>query len=65
MLDLFSPYGKLYADSGYQVPNVPEGLREVCRCVGVQIVKRSDAGKFAAMPKRWIVERTIGCKISI
>ena len=24
------------------------------------IVKRSDAGKFVVLPKRWIVERTIG-----
>ena len=26
----------------------------------VEIVKRSDAGKFVVLPKRWIVERTIG-----
>ena len=24
----------------------------------VEIVKRSDAGKFVVLPKRWIVERT-------
>jgi transposase len=27
--------------------------------VAVEIVKRSDAGKFIVLPKRWIVERTI------
>jgi transposase len=33
-----------------------------CRCqwINLEIVKRSDAGKFVVLPKRWIVERTIG-----
>jgi transposase len=31
----------------------------VCRQVNVEIVKRSDAGCFVVLPKRWIVERTI------
>ncbi len=34
-------------------------LRQVCRKVNVQIVRRSDAGKFVVLPRRWIVERTI------
>ncbi|MGE0226416.1 MAG: transposase, partial [Acetobacteraceae bacterium] len=29
------------------------------RQINVEIVKRSDAGKFVVLPKRWIVERTI------
>ena len=28
--------------------------------MNVEIVKRSDIGKFVVLPKRWIVERTIG-----
>ena len=28
--------------------------------IAVEIVKRCDAGKFVVLPKRWIVERTIG-----
>jgi transposase len=33
----------------------------VCRSVTVEIVKRSDqAVGFEVLPKRWIVERTIG-----
>jgi transposase len=50
---------KLYADAGYQGPKFQQGLRRVCRTVNVEIVRRSDAGKFAVLPKRWIVERTI------
>jgi hypothetical protein len=59
---------KLYADSGYLGvsrseiawgPQFQRGLREVCGQVNVEIVKRSDLGKFVVLPKRWIVERTI------
>ena len=50
----------LYADGGYQGPQFQAGLRQVMRQVNVEIVKRSDAAKgFVALPKRWIVERTI------
>ncbi|TXN23967.1 IS5 family transposase [Methylobacterium sp. WL9] len=52
---------KLYADGGYQGPVFQTGLRRVCRQISVEIVKRSDQAKgFAVLPKRWIVERTIG-----
>jgi transposase len=51
---------KLYADNGYQGPKFQQGLSRVCRQVNVEIVKRSDVGKFVVLPKRWIVERTIG-----
>ena len=51
---------KLYADKGYQGPKFQQGLSRVCRQVNVEIVKRSDVGKFVVLPKRWIVERTIG-----
>jgi len=50
---------KLYADSGYRGPKFQRGLREVCRAVSVEIVKRSDADKLVVLPKRWIVEWTI------
>ena len=50
---------KLYADSGYQGPKFQEGLAAVCGQINVEIVKRSDIGKFVVLPKRWIVERTI------
>lgn len=51
---------KLYADSGYQGPKFQAGLRAVCGQVNLEIVKRSDRHKFVVLPKRWIVERTIG-----
>ena len=50
---------KLYADSGYQGAKFQDGLAAVCREINVQIVKRSDAGTFVVLPKRWIVERSI------
>ena len=49
----------LYADSGYQGPKFQHALSRVCQQVNVEIVKRSDAGRFVVLPKRWIVERTI------
>jgi transposase len=35
-------------------------LKRVCHKIDLEIVKRSYVGKFAVLPKRWIVERTIG-----
>jgi transposase len=52
---------KLYADGGYQGDQFQTALMRVMRQVNVEIVKRSDAAKgFTVLPKRWIVERTIG-----
>jgi transposase len=51
---------KLYADAGYQGQKFQEGLAQVCRQVNVEIVKRSETSRFVVLPKRWIVERTIG-----
>ena len=51
----------LYADGGYQGPKFRQALRLVLRKIKVEIVKRSDAVKgFMVLPKRWVVERTIG-----
>jgi transposase len=49
----------LYADSGYQGPKFQCALHRVCQQINVEIVKRSDAGQFVVLPKRWVVERTI------
>ena len=59
LFGLFPFLLRLYADSGYQGPKFQQGLRRVCRGIDVAIVKRSDAGKFVVLPKRWVVERTI------
>ncbi len=60
LFGLFPFLLKLYADSGYQGPKFPEALGQVCKQINVEIVKRSDVGKFVVLPKRWVVERTIG-----
>jgi len=36
-----------------------QGVRRVSRQVNLEIVKRSEAGRFVVLPKRWIAERTI------
>jgi transposase len=52
---------KLYADGGYQGPQFKAALSRVLGQVNLEIVKRSDtATAFTVLPKRWIVERTIG-----
>jgi len=51
---------KLYADSGCQGPKFQQGLKRVRDQINVEIVKRSDLGKFIVLPRRWIVERSIG-----
>ena len=59
LFGLFPFLLKLYADSGYQGPKFQQGLRVACKQVNLEIVKRSDIGKFVVLPKRWIVERSI------
>jgi transposase len=51
---------RLYADSSYLGTKFQKGMKRVCRQINVEIVKRSEVGKFVVLPKRWIVERTIG-----
>jgi len=60
LFGLFPFLLKLYADSGYQGEKFQQGLKRACRQIDLEIVKRSDAGRFVVLPKRWIVERTIG-----
>jgi transposase len=64
MATLFGLYPfllKLYADAGYQGPRFRRALRRVLRQVNVEIVKRSETAKgFTVLPKRWLIERTIG-----
>jgi transposase len=51
---------KLYADGGYHRPSFREVLRRILRNLQIEIVERSDAASgFQALPKRWIVERSI------
>ena len=59
LFGLFPLLLKLYADGGYQGPKFQQGLKRIRRQINLEIVKRSDIGKFTVLPKRWIVERTI------
>lgn len=54
----FTRLKKLWADSGYSGDLVANVKRWYGRTL--QIVKRSDVGRFVVLPKRWIVERTFG-----
>ena len=64
MATLFGLYPfllKLYADGGYQGPQFQRAMKHVLRDVNVEIVKKSDLTKgFVVLPRRWVVERTIG-----
>jgi transposase len=64
MATLFGLYPfllRLYADGGYQGPQFKAALQRVLGKLNLEIVKRSDTAKtFMVLPKRWIVERTIG-----
>jgi transposase len=51
---------KLFADSAYQGPVFHSALASILPNLETEIVKRSDAVRgFLAVPKRWIVERSI------
>jgi transposase len=62
MANLFGLYPfllKLYADGGYQGAQFRTSVQHAMDQVNIEIVKRSDTGKFVVLPRRWIVERTI------
>ena len=40
---------KLYADADYQGQKFQDGLARVCRQVNVEIVKRSETGRFVVL----------------
>jgi transposase len=48
---------RIFADAGYQGPKAAKAVADTGRWV-LEIVKRSDAHRFVALPKRWIVERS-------
>jgi transposase len=60
LLGAFPFLVKLYADAGYQGPQFRNAIKRILARLQVEIVKRSDQAKgFVALPKRWIVERTL------
>jgi transposase len=60
LADRFPRLAKLFADGAYQGPQFREGVAKVRPELVIEIVIRSDQAKgFVALPKRWIVERTL------
>jgi len=58
---MFPLLKKLFADSAYAGPLFHTALAAILPHLETAIVKRSDRIKgFVVLPKRWIVERTIG-----
>ena len=52
---------ELFADGGYSGKTFREGVAKACPRLRIGIVKRSKvAVGFEVLPKRWLVERTIG-----
>ncbi len=61
MFGLFPFLTKLFADSAYEGPKFRGARARILPALEPEIVKRSDRHKgFVVLPKRWIVERTIG-----
>jgi putative transposase len=61
LFGMFPFLKKLFADSAYEGPIFHSALAKILPCLETEIVKRSDQIKgFLVLPKRWIVERTIG-----
>jgi transposase len=61
LFGLFPFLRKVFADSGYQGPKFAKALLKSMPQVSITIVKRSDkASGFEVLPRRWVVERTIG-----
>jgi putative transposase len=60
LFGLFPYLGKMFADSAYEGPIFCAALASALPRLKTEIVKRSDQiSAFVALPKRWIVERTI------
>ena len=48
----------IFADAGYQGPRAALAASNSGRWI-IEVVKRNEMHKFAVLPKRWIVERTL------
>jgi transposase len=56
---LFPFVERIMGDAGYQGPKMAAAAARTGRWK-VEIVRRSDRHRFVVLPKRWIVERTLG-----
>ena len=55
----FAKIIKILCDGGYTGDNFANAVMSLIGAV-VEVVKRNDLHKFVVIPKRWIVERTLG-----
>ena len=61
LFGMFPFLQKLFADGGYQGPQFANTVVRILPSLEIEIVKRPNAAVgFKIVPKRWIVERTIG-----
>lgn len=59
--DWFTQLRKLWVDGGYSGPLFAQWVKEQWPKLEVEVVKRSDSTTgFAVLPRRWVVERTLG-----
>jgi len=58
-LDGLSQVRKHVVDGGYSGENFAAAIKALAGAE-VQVVKRSEVGKFVVLPQRWIVERSFG-----
>jgi transposase len=56
---LFPFVERLIGDAGYQGPKMAAAVRRTGSWT-LEIVRRCDRHRFVVLPKRWIVERTLG-----
>jgi transposase len=57
---------KLLADNAYAGPIFQDGLANVMPSLATEIIRRCDQARgFVVLPKRWIVERTIGGLVAV
>ena len=60
LTERFPRLAKLFADGAYQGPQFREGVAKVRPELAIEIVTRREQEKgFVALPKRWIVERSL------
>ena len=60
LADRFPLLAKLFADGAYQGPQFRQGVAKVRPQLATEIITRREQAKgFVALPKRWIVERTL------
>lgn len=57
--DYLSNIKKVLVDGGYTDENFADAIKEISNAE-VEVVKRNELHAFAVLPKRWIVERSLG-----